>query len=324
MTSNWGGGGGYLDFAVQDISNSKWVAYYWVAGTCLSGVVLLLSIFYITVEVCYSSLGWLQLFSMTKLTCCKWCQQSFLSTDDYKGAMAGLQRTRKYRAITYWFRAASRFISKFTVDPLECLCVELGLVSKRQETLVWTKQYTHDPPLKTDPSKSGRQHVASPSIELTIFPDSLYEDITLQETPAMAHSLFPPAHTTRRARNESDASLPEPNLPIYERYRSSEDSNWPLIQRPSDVHRSRAAPSGQRTQDRRRSSEISETRSSSEYLLSPEIIAPEHHVFGEWPTVQSRQGYRRANSDPGIPPVDLGEEIGQGLEIGYDGKEGNG
>jgi hypothetical protein len=62
MTSNWGGGGGYLDFAVQDISNSKWVAYYWVAGTCLSGAVLLLSIFYITVEVCYSSLGWLHPF----------------------------------------------------------------------------------------------------------------------------------------------------------------------------------------------------------------------------------------------------------------------
>jgi hypothetical protein len=238
--------------------------------------------------------------------------------------MAGLQRTRQYRAMTYWFRAASRFISKFTFDPLECLCVELGLVSKRQETLVWTKQHTHDPPLKTYPSNSERHHVASPSIELTIIPDSLYGDMTLQETPAMAHSLFPPAHTTRRTRNESDASLPESNLPIYERYRSSEDSNLPLIQRPSDVHRSRAAPSGQRTQDRRRSSEISETRSSSEYLLSPEGIAPEHHVFGEWSTVQSRQGYRRANSDPGNPPVDLVEEVGKGLGIGYDGKESNG
>jgi hypothetical protein len=321
MTSNWGGGGGYLDFAVQDISNSKWVAYYWVAGTCLTGVVLLLSIFYITVEVRYFLM---QVSCKPELTCRKWCQQSFLSTDDYRGAMAGLQRTRKYRALTYWFRAASRFISKFTFDPLECLCVELGLVSKRQETLVWTKQHTHEPPLKSESSKSARQHVASPSIELTIYPDSLYEDITLQETPAMAHSLFPPAHTTRRTRNESDASLPEPNLPIYERYRSSEDSNWPLVQRPSDVHRSRAAPSSQSSQDRRRSSEISDTRSSSEYLLSPESIAPEHHVFGEWPTVQSRHGYRRANSDPGNLPVDLVDELGNGLGIGYDGKRING
>jgi hypothetical protein len=51
VTSYWGGGGGYLDFGVQDTSNSRWVLYYWIAGTCLTGMVLLLSMFYITVEV---------------------------------------------------------------------------------------------------------------------------------------------------------------------------------------------------------------------------------------------------------------------------------
>jgi hypothetical protein len=50
-TSYWGGGGGYLDFGVQDTSNSRWVLYYWTTGACMSGLVLLLSMFYITVEV---------------------------------------------------------------------------------------------------------------------------------------------------------------------------------------------------------------------------------------------------------------------------------
>jgi hypothetical protein len=205
--------------------------------------------------------------------------------------MAGLQRTRKYRALTYWFRAASRFISRFTFDPLESLAVKFGLISTRQKTLFWTKDCTYNPPFRTQLDGPVLRHVASPSIELTLLPD---------ETPTMAHSHFPPAHTTRRTRNESDGSLP-----IYEQYRTSEDFNWPLIRLPSDVHRSRAS----RSQDRRRSSELSDTQLGSEYLLSPEVIPPEHHIFGGWPTVQSRQGYRRANSDPGNPPDELVREV---------------
>jgi hypothetical protein len=214
--------------------------------------------------------------------------------------MAGLQRTRKYRALTYWFRAKSRFISRFTFDPLESLAVKFGLISTRQKTLFWTKDCTHKPPPRLQLDGPVLQHVTSPSIELTLLP---------HETPAMAHSHFPPAHTTRRTRNESDASLP-----IYEQYRTSEDSNWPLIQLPSDIHRSRAS----RSQDRRRSSELSDTQVSGEYLLSPEILLPEHHIFGGWPTVQSRQGYRRANSDPGNTPDELVREVESGLGIGLD------
>src|SRR5690242_11807459 len=72
VTSTWGGAGGYLDFSVQDTSNSRWVLYYWASGTTLTATVMFLSMFYITVE---------------------WCQQSFLSTEDYDDAMQGLRMT---------------------------------------------------------------------------------------------------------------------------------------------------------------------------------------------------------------------------------------
>jgi hypothetical protein len=326
VTSTWGGGGGYIDFSVQDTSNSKWVAYYWTTGTCLTGLVLLLSIFYITVEVCHNQT---QRFSMTALTYRKWCQQSFLSTEDYKDAMNGLRMTRDYRALTYSFRATSRFVAKFTFDPLESLGVRIGLIKMRQKTLVWTKTHFHDPPPRRPPPRPASQHAASPFIELTLSPDSLYDEGAFRDTPAMAHSLFPPAHTNRRSRNESDASFTESTLPIYEQYRTSDDSHRPWIQRPSDVHRSRATPAnhdGRHKQDRRRSSELSEPRSSSEYLLSPTSIYLDQSTYGGRlvldATVQSRQGYRRANSDPGSPPMDVVAEVERsGLGIDLDASE---
>ncbi|KAH3995104.1 hypothetical protein HBI56_173170 [Parastagonospora nodorum] len=298
VTSNWAGKGGYLDFSVQDTSNSVWVLWYWTAGTLMTGLVLLFSMFYITVE---------------------WCQQSFLSTEDYDAAMDGLRMTRDYRLLTYWFRAIFRFVSRFTFDPLESLGVKLGLIRSRQKTLVWTKGHTYDPEPREQPPRPTR-HEASPSIELTMYPDTFRprEDSAMQETPAMAHSLFPPAMTTRRPPNESDASFTEPTLPIYEQYRTSDESNRPLVRRPSDVHRLHAAPADRaraRGDGRRRSSEITEGRSSSEYMLFPASPPADRPVFGGWlglSTVQNRQRYQRANSDPGNPPFETGIEGDQG------------
>lgn len=51
VTSIGAGGGGYLDFNVQDSSNSKWVLLYWGIGTALSSSVLGMGMIYITVEV---------------------------------------------------------------------------------------------------------------------------------------------------------------------------------------------------------------------------------------------------------------------------------
>ncbi|KAF2829583.1 hypothetical protein CC86DRAFT_318980 [Ophiobolus disseminans] len=327
VTSMWAGGGGYLDFSKQDISNSKWVKYYWTAGTCLTAFVMMSSMFYITVE---------------------WCQQSFLSTEIYEDAMTGLGYTRDYRCWTYWFRAASRFISRFTFDPLESLGVKFGLIKSRQKTLVWTRKHHHDPDLshqRVQPLVPLPRHVSSPSIELTDYSTVPHDESAIQDTPAMAHSLFPPAITTRRPRNESDASFTEPTLPIYEQYRRSDDrqsderpsddSHRPLIQRPSDVHRSRASSASRRTSgeaqrggEDRRSSKATDGRSSSEYMLSPTSPLEEQSGFGGWlglnTTVQSRQGYRRANSDPGSPPFEMetqAGEMGLGIDIGSGMKE---
>jgi hypothetical protein len=240
--------------------------------------------------------------------------------------------TRDYRSLTYWFRAASRFVSKFTFDPLESLGVELGLIKTRQRTLVWTKTHTWDPIPSPDlaAQQTSYHRGPSPSIELT---DYSTAESAIHDTPAMAHSLFPPAITPRRTRNESDASFNEPTLPIYEQYRRSDDSNSPLIQRPSDVRRSRASSTnnGRHPSDEdggRRSSDFAEHRSSSEFMLSPTSPSDEQPVFGGWlGTVQNRQGYRRANSDPGSPPLPSGdggagvapEGLGIGMGTGDDG-----
>jgi hypothetical protein len=237
--------------------------------------------------------------------------------------------TRDYRALTYWFRITSRFVAKFTFDPLESLGVKLGFIKMRQKTLVWTKTHSHDPLPRSSLLRTASHHDVSPFIELTLFPDSLCDEGTFRDTPAMAHSPFPPAHTMRRSRNESDASFSEPTLPIYEQYRTSDESNRPMIHRPSDIHRSRATPASRdrrRSHERRRSSELSEPRSSSEFLLSPTSIYSGQSAYGGRLTLdvaaQSRQGYRRANSDPGSPPLDVVAEVersGLGIHLAAGG-----
>ena len=51
-TSTWGGGGGYLDFRMQGRVGTDWSEWFWVLGTVMTSLVMALSMFYITVEVC--------------------------------------------------------------------------------------------------------------------------------------------------------------------------------------------------------------------------------------------------------------------------------
>ena len=50
VTSNWAGGGGYLDFSQQFTSNGYGIAITWKSGTALTASVMGLAMFYITVE----------------------------------------------------------------------------------------------------------------------------------------------------------------------------------------------------------------------------------------------------------------------------------
>jgi hypothetical protein len=145
----------------------------------------------------------------------------------------------RYRKLTYGFRVTARFISRLTSDPFEVLCVKFGLIKTHQRTLVWTKRHNPESEIRTRPSRSAPLHATSPSIELTLYPEAPHDESAIQDTPATAHSLFPPAQTNRRTRNESDASYTEPPLPIYQQYRRSDDSRRSLVQQPPDVHRSR-------------------------------------------------------------------------------------
>ncbi|KAI8942314.1 hypothetical protein NX059_000393 [Plenodomus lindquistii] len=280
VTSNWAGGGGYLDFSVQDTSNSRWVLWYWTGGTLMTALVMSLSMFYITVE---------------------WCQQSFLSTEDYKAAMSGLRMTRRYRHWTYILRLTSRLLSGVTLGPLEKFAIAIGLIKKPQKTLLWTKHSTWIPNIAVTQLRPAKPW---PSIELTDYsmagpgPGGHVAD-----TPAMAHSLFPPAITTR-PRNESDASTY--SVSMYTQLRTSDHSYQMIIQRPSEAHHTRGDVEGRSSGEGRHSLE--------DNFLS--VSSPERDYWsGPDTAVHSRQGYRRANSDPRPPPTDLVDATQSGLGI---------
>jgi hypothetical protein len=265
MTSNWAGGGGYLDFSQQDQSNSLWVAWCWTSGTVLTATVMGLSMFYITVE---------------------WCQQSFLSTEKYEDAMSGLRMTRTYRRWTLF----ARHMSRATLTQVGKLALAVGLIKKRHKTLMWTKHHTWDPDVSHRASPLRRDHFRiAPSIELT-HPDDDGAPDAVFETPAMAHSLFPAVITPRRTRNESDASLDPLDVPG--RPRASGDSSTPLIQRPTQVYQ----------QNEAEGRVSSEERSNAE---TPSLeTGPMRSNAQTWShtqeAVQNRQGYQRALSDPGF------------------------
>lgn len=224
----------------------------------------------------------------------EWCQQSFLSTEDYEDAMHGLRMTRSYRQYTYFVRLVSRFVAQYTLEPLEWLAYKAGLIKTKQRTIVWTKKHRWDPivPLPS-------QHVITPSFELTDLSEVPLDDPLAQETPALAHSPFPPAIPIGRLRAGSDISLRSPYRSEYE-YRVSQESSSPLIQRPSEAHRT-----GHRTD----SLSSEEQRISSDHTEMPIASPTEHTPFTGWlglsAALQPRHAYRRANSDPGSPPFEL-------------------
>jgi hypothetical protein len=295
VTSNWGGAGGYLDFGVQDLA-SPWVARYWITGTLVASSVLGISMFYITVE---------------------WCQQSFLSTEDYEGARHGLRMTRMYRHATFSFRRLSRLLSLFTFHPMERLAVAIGLLKYQQKTLLWTKAHTHNPDMAVLATQTPRPH-ARPSIELSDFSSDTTRDASphshvTYKSPAMAHSLSPLAIPQRRPRHDSDSSAAQPSpyllygsptfFPALSTQPSHESglSTAPLLQRPTDAHMQQARVGSGASVASMSFPEYDEPRSSGEEggIASP--VSPAR--VGEYTpfsgVVQSRLAYARASSESG-------------------------
>lgn len=233
----------------------------------------------------------------------EWCQQSFLSTENYEDAMHGLKMTRSYRKCTYFTRVVARFITKFTLDPLEWLAWTAGLIPTQQQTLLWTKHHNWNPVVPQ--ATPAPRHVATPSFELSDFSDVPLAGSRSQETPALAHSLFPPVISTSNSRAESNTSLHTPYRPEYE-YRISNESFSPLIQRPSQAHH---------VDHRSDSVSSDERRFSGEHISPSDVEAPFSGWLGLSAALQPRHAYRRANSDPGSPPFDLPQPNQDGLGI---------
>lgn len=288
VTSTWGGGGGYLDFDVQTTVKTRWVIYYWTTGAALTGTVMALSIFYITVE---------------------WCQQSFLSTEDYSDAMQGLRLTRTYRRYTYMPRRFARFVARYTLDRLENLAYKAGLMNAQQQTLRWEGRSTRKPttPPTAQPSTVASGLLTSIDIRLTDFDSQpLYDphaqDTQVQDTPALAISSFPDAIPANRLRADSTFFLQSPGRPSYET-RNSGDSSSPLLRQSTEAHHGRD------------SSSSDERRRSREGASAPISIPCESGMFGGWQGLgaQPRQSYRRANSGSGL---DLPQPNQDALGIG--------
>lgn len=123
MTSSWGGYGGYLDFTQWSHADSPLVAEYWIQGTIITCTFMALGMAYIVLE---------------------WLLQAHLSTENYKDAMEGLKRVRRFRRYTHWIRYPSAVIV-ILINNLLSAC-KLRSTGKRN-VLVWSKETRYKPRL---------------------------------------------------------------------------------------------------------------------------------------------------------------------------------
>lgn len=260
----------------------------------------------------------------------EWCQQSFLSTEDYENARQGLRMTRMYKYATFPLRKLSRTLSRFTFDPMGRFAVATGLIKYPQKTLLWTRTHTHDPdntiPAQMDtPRPQNNPSIRLSDVSNTVVGDSsqYLHEYPAYETPAISQHT-PRAHTKVSTNQHS----PSPSLlhgighhtpslsplsPTYPAQRPSYDSTLsvaPLLQRTLEAHRQRELAGSATSMQ----SDEHDARSSGEEheLMSPVNVGRAGEYTPFLGMVQSRQRYTRATSDAGSPPgVDaLGIQMG--------------
>ncbi|KZM26853.1 uncharacterized protein EKO05_0010769 [Ascochyta rabiei] len=275
VTSHWGGAGGYLDFSVQNTSNSKWVLYYWSSGTALTASIMFLAMFYVTVE---------------------WCQQSFLSTEKYEEAMQGLRRTRSYRHFTYLPRLFTRVVTSFTLNPRKWLVWNKRLNKAPPSTILWTKDHTDRSTYPKRTSVAAPRQVVPPSFEVSDYSTVHSDNLRAQETHALMDSASPLATPPGRSRTRSDTSIRSRYQPESD-YRISNDSNPPLSRSLPEAHHARYR---------------ADSRSSEEHRLSGEQLgvptSPHNQSASKgWPGFSAAlppHAYTHVSSDPGSPLFD--------------------
>jgi hypothetical protein len=121
QTSKWGPGGGYLDFKQWSHTDSSETAKFWTIGTVISCFFMGIGMLYVVIE---------------------WCLQSHLSTEDYKSAMNGLRRVRRFRRFTFWLR----YPASWVVISVNSVAKALKLrKSRKHKALVWSRKSRHRP-----------------------------------------------------------------------------------------------------------------------------------------------------------------------------------
>lgn len=216
--------------------------------------------------------------------------------------MHGLRMTRTYRYYTFTFRRLSRLLSKLLLDPLETLAVKVGVV-RRQNTLLWTSDYSSEEPPPLSSSSDYTDHSAPfPPIELHehLVPSTHHSPFTT------APVLSPSTSYSPRFRAESNSSLSPPSA--HSPGRTSNESSLPFLPPPSGSYTPRR-PSGDESR-------------SSDARVSFEETTQYQPIQGSWldprAAVHSRQGYRRANSESEMPPGVQGD-----LVIHLQGRDAN-
>ncbi|KAI4709131.1 hypothetical protein J4E89_005879 [Alternaria sp. Ai002NY15] len=224
----------------------------------------------------------------------EWCQQSHLSTEDYQDAMRGLRWTRKYRLWTMHARRMSRGtltrLGKFAFAIGKMINM-IGPDEKPRKTLMWTRDSTEEPVLNRADSAYARndshRHPTF-SFERANYDARIHNSVL--DTPAMTHPSIPLINLPPQTRNEGDASL-DP-LPMSSHSRTSADSSTPLIRTASQEHQQH---------------EVEDQMSSEEHSNEETPFFEQMRMRTStqtWPNaqdpVQNRQGYHRANSDPGL------------------------
>lgn len=73
----------------------------------------------------------------------EWCLQAHLSTENYKDAMNGLSRVRRFRQFTFWVR----YPGSLLVMAVNNIAATLKLrESGKRKTLIWTWESKHRTP----------------------------------------------------------------------------------------------------------------------------------------------------------------------------------
>ena len=114
-SSHWILPNAYINMTEQDTSPEAEIFGYWLTGTIISCLILATNCIFMVDE---------------------WCEQSHMSTSDYKQALHGLKSTRRWRRFTWCVRCGPEHLDRL----LRWMVATLRGHKPRRRTLIWSKR----------------------------------------------------------------------------------------------------------------------------------------------------------------------------------------